>query len=84
MTNQSSCEMLWDACPFTLGDEPLPCRMEYSTSEVWIGYAEFRISLHNLVHGERWKQSALLWQGYVQELLQLCMKRYLPLCRLGL
>ena len=63
MTHQGRCVVLWDPCPFTLGDEPLPCGVEHCASECGIGYAEFRIGLHYLVHGERWKQPASVWQG---------------------
>ena len=66
MTNQGSCVVLWNACPFTLGDEPFPCSVEHSASEVWVADAEFGIGLHHLVHSERRKQPALLWQGCIQ------------------
>ena len=80
MTHQGCCVVLWDTSPFTLRDEPLAGGVEHSTSQVWIADAEFRIGLYHLVHVERWKQPALLWQGCIQELLQHGMKRYLPLC----
>ena len=83
MTYQSSRIVLWYPRPFTLGDEPLACGVEHCASQVWIGYAEFRIGLHHLVHTEGWKQPALLWQGCIQKVLQLSMKRYFPLCCLG-
>ena len=84
MTNQGCRIVLWNPCPFTLGDEPLACGVEHGASQVWIGYAEFCIRLHYLVHGEGWKQPALLWQGSIQKLLQLGVQWDLPLCCLGL
>ena len=33
MTNQGSRVVLWYPRPFTLGDEPFPCRVEHSTSK---------------------------------------------------
>ena len=76
--------MFLNPCPFTLGDEPLAGRVEHCASQVWIGYAEFRIGLHNLVHAERWKQPALAWQESIQELLEHAVQWHLPLCCLRL
>ena len=84
MTHQSSRVVLWDTSPFTLGDEPLACGVEHGALKCGIADAEFRIGLHYLVHGERWKQPALLWQGSIQKLLQLGVQWYFPLCRLEL
>ena len=82
MTHQCSGVVFWDTCAFTLSDEPLPCGVEHSASECGVDDAKFRMGLHNLVYGERWKQPALFWQGGIQMVLQLAVQRYLSLCRL--
>ena len=84
MTNQSSCVVFWNPCPFTLGDEPLAGLVEHCASEVRIGYSKFRIGLHNLVHTECWKQPALSWQGCIEQLLKNLIQWHLPFCGLGL
>ena len=76
--------VLWDPSAFTLGDEPLSGRVEDRTMELWMPPPEFGIGFDNPVCCQVWKQPALLWQGCIQKVLQLSMKRYFPLCCLGL
>ena len=84
MPYQSSCVVLWYPCPLTLGDEPLPGGVEHCACEIGVGYAELCISFDHLVDVERWKQSALGWQGCIQQPLQLAVQRHLPLSSLRL
>ena len=45
---------------------------------------EFGIGFDNPVYCQVWKQPALVWQGSIQQLLQLGMQWHLPLCCLRL
>jgi hypothetical protein len=84
MAYQSSRIVLWDTCPFTLGDEPLAGRVEHSAMELWVSPPEFGIGFDNPVYCQVWKQSASLWQGCIQKVLQLAVQWHFSLCRLRL
>ena len=44
--------VLWDRSPFTLGDEPLPGRLEHSAIELWVTSYEPSLGFDYPVYGE--------------------------------
>ena len=58
MAHERRSEVLRNPCALTLCDEPLAGGVEHGASEFWMSLPEFCIPLHDLVHGQTWKQPA--------------------------
>ena len=84
MADEGCGVVLWDACAFTLGDEPLAGAVEHGAVQTWVSLSETCVTLHNLIHSQLWKEPTLGWQSSIQKLLKGPMQRHLPLCSLGL